>query len=304
MTLRDPPAPCAAPALGLVLAATGLLAGCGAARADRGPSAARARAASVSVGRRRPARIRSVRARAAGICRSSRAVVPYRPAESPALAAAPTGRPPGGPARRRRPGLHRDLRLPDRRRAYAAGTEMADYLASGSGPDPVPARRPVRHPPGRLDDRLLHLVAVHGRPSPEAATVATALETLGPRDPDRPLAARSAPGARYRVRAASSSTGSGCSTTAQARIRSRLTLSVWVRGKSASGQSRQAATRWLSGEGGVRRLDRGVDLGRAARPGRGGAPSATLARHVAAAGHDRRARAPGRPPRSGRAWSR
>ncbi len=39
-------------------------------------------------------------------------------------------------------------------------------------------------------------------------------------------------------------TGSGSSTAAQARMTSRLTLSVCVRGKSASGQRRQPAIRW------------------------------------------------------------
>ena len=39
-------------------------------------------------------------------------------------------------------------------------------------------------------------------------------------------------------------TGIGSSTAAQARTWSRLTLRVCVRGKSASGHSRQAATRW------------------------------------------------------------
>ena len=64
-----------------------------------------------------------------------------------------------------------------------------------------------------------------------------------------------------------SRTGSGSSTAAQRRTTSRLTLSVWVRGRSSSGQIRNPATRWCWASVALAALIAGLDR-RADRLGR------------------------------------
>ena len=228
------------------------------------------------------------------------------PAESPTLADGPAARPQGAPARRRPPrGSSWSTTSRHAAPAYAGGSEMAGLPRQRAGAGPVPERRPARDPPGRLHARLLHLVAGDsprtrgrrsGRPWPRWG-----------RDPDRPLGrlgdrAGGRVTRRRRRGIPASLTGSGCSTTAQARIRSRFTLRVWVRGKSASGHSRQATTRWFMARVALARLTAASISARSSAGRDGGPRRPGPGRRRRGAGP--RSRARGRPPRSGRAGSR
>ena len=162
---------------------------------------------------------------------------------------------------------------------------MATYLAHGPGQGAVPARHAPRPPAGRHDAHLLHLVAgeLAGARRGADRRMRSKPSARGSRSRAGPGCGppcRSSPVRRRRPAPRSSRTGSGASTAAQARTWSRFTLSVCVRGKSASGQRRQADDALVGREGRVRRLDRRVDLRRGPRPGR---------RRVAAAARRRRA---------------
>ena len=141
------------------------------------------------------------------------------------------GHPAGRPDRR----LHRRLRVPgrDQRRAAAAGDQAA-YLASGPGKvqTPLGTRHVIRQV--GLDRRLLRVVP-EGADGPAAAGHPGGARDARHRD-SRSRADRLAAVASDRERA---------SAAAQWRTGSRLILSVWVRGKSSSGHSRQPAIRWF-----------------------------------------------------------
>ena len=106
------------------------------------------------------------------------AIVPYRPAESPLLTAAPRlvlqANLPGDDAH----GFIAIYDFADAAGAYAAGTEMADYLASGPGRIQFPndAKHVIRQVGSTI---VFYTWSPANSPEAEAAKVATALETLG-----------------------------------------------------------------------------------------------------------------------------
>jgi len=115
--------------------------------------------------------------RSAGIV-AAPAVVPYRPAESPLLAAAPRvvlqAILPGDDTH----GFVAIYDFADAAGAYAAGMEMAGYLASGPGRIQFPndAKHVIRQVGSTV---VFYTWSPATSPEAEAATVATALETLG-----------------------------------------------------------------------------------------------------------------------------
>ena len=165
------------------------------------------------------------------------------------------------------------------------------YLGDRSGPRPDAARdastssaRSGRRSSSTLAARTRRRIrAAAGDPAPRSRRSASGSRS-------RAAAARGARAARL------TPTGERrVSTAAQARTGSRLILSVWVRGKSSSGQRRQPAIRWFGPErrvGGLHRgVDPGADLGRRRRRRPPASPSPACPSR-------------GRPPRSGRAASR
>ena len=115
--------------------------------------------------------------RSAGIV-AQPALVPYRPAEPPLLAAAPRvvlqAILPGDDAH----GFIAIYDFADAAGAYAAGSQMAGYLASGPGRVQFPndAKHVIRQVGSTI---VFYTWSPANSPEAEAATVATALETLG-----------------------------------------------------------------------------------------------------------------------------
>jgi hypothetical protein len=131
----------------------------------------------VSAGANAAARQVTAALRAAGIV-AEPAIVPYRPAESPLLTAAPRlvlqAILPGDDAH----GFIAIYDFADAAGAYAAGTEMARYLASGPGRIQFPndAKHVIRQVGSTI---VFYTWSPANSPEAEAATVATALESLG-----------------------------------------------------------------------------------------------------------------------------
>ena len=165
---------------------------------------------------------------------------PFRPAEGPALAGTPR--------------VVRQVTLPDdpdegylviydlteAPRAAAAGADQAAYLATGPGRVQTPIG--TQHVIRQLGSTIILYSWIPGTsPDERMPRIADALQTRRDRDPRPELGGRGRPGRLGRGLA----DGSGASAAAQRRTGSRLTLSVWVRGKSSVGQTRQPATRWF-----------------------------------------------------------
>ena len=181
-----------------------------------------------------------------------------------------TGRLPGHPARRPAQRLHRRLRVPrfgprGRGRRRTAGATWPPARAGSSR-----RRAPSTSSAGRDHGRS----STTGCPAPQATrapAIQAALETLGIRSPSR------AEGHGLGSSAGVPATGAACPRRAQARTGARLILSVWVRGKSSSGQRRQPAIRWLGPSvalaaltaASIRARTRPVRLGRPGRPAAG-----------------------------------
>lgn len=165
-------------AIGLAALLVGTLAGCaGGNSITQPPSAAPSPVASVSAALDVSAAQIGAALRTAGIL-SAPSPVAYRPAESPRLAGA------------QRLVVKADLigdegqgfiviyDFPDAGRAYDAGAEMADYLASGPGR--VQFRNDARFVMRQVGSTLVfYSWTPSGAPEPGAAAVATALDGLG-----------------------------------------------------------------------------------------------------------------------------
>ena len=164
--------------LALVVLAGWTLAGCGiGASTVPLPIAAPSPSQVLSAGAGATAGQVTAAVRAAGVVVEP-ATVPYRPAESPLLSAAPRlvlrAILPGDDGH----GFVVVYDFADASAAYAAGTEMARYLASGPGRIQFPndARHVIRQVGSTI---VFYTWSSANSPEPEAATVATALETLG-----------------------------------------------------------------------------------------------------------------------------
>jgi hypothetical protein len=162
----------------VLAAAAVLLAGCGiGASTVPIPTAVPSPSQVVSAGANATAGQVTAAVRAAGIV-AEPANVPYRPAESPLLTAAPRtvlrAILPGDDAH----GFIVIYDFPDAAAAYAAGTEMAHYLASGPGRIQFPndAKHVIRQVGSTI---VFYTWSPANSPEAEATTVATALETLG-----------------------------------------------------------------------------------------------------------------------------
>lgn len=162
----------------VALGLAGVLAGCsGGAVSPQQPTAAASPAASVSAAISATASQIGSSLRTAGLI-SGVSPVPYRPAESPKLAAAPRvvlkADLPGDAAQ----GFIVVYDFPDAGRAYAAGAEMADYLASGPGR--VQFLTDARFVMRQIGSTLVfYSWTPSDAPEPGAAAVAGALGTLG-----------------------------------------------------------------------------------------------------------------------------
>jgi hypothetical protein len=166
------------PILAIIAATAVLLAGCGiGASTVPIPTAVPSPSQVVSAGVNATAGQVTAALRTTGIV-AGPAIVPYRPAESPLLAAAPRvvlqAILPGDDAH----GFIAIYDFADAAGAYAAGTEMADYLASGPGRIQFPndAKHVIRQVGSTV---VFYTWSPATSPEAEAATVATALETLG-----------------------------------------------------------------------------------------------------------------------------
>ncbi len=113
----------------------------------------------------------------------------------------------------------------------------------GERPDERPGERPDERPGERPDERPGERPDERPGERPDERPGERPDERPGERPDERP-GERAAAYRPFLWAPSSWRTGIGSSTTAQARTTSRLTLSVCVRGKSVSGQKRQATTRW------------------------------------------------------------
>ena len=241
------------------------------------PPSARRAAAIVGRARRAAAPARATRRR------------PYRPAERPLLAAAPRAVYQVDPAGRPDARLHRRLRVP-RHGARRRGRRRAAALPRHRpGPGPVPDRTRCTSSARSGRRSSSTLVAGERRPDPRRARHPGGARDARDRVPVPRLSVSSAVSRlAHRQRRVDRA--------AQARTGSRLTLSVWVRGKSSSGQSRQPAIRWFGPRVALAALT-AASIGP-------GAPAAVRRSPPSARRLRRRRLAPGRPPRSARAASR
>lgn len=141
------------------------------------PSVAVSPAASASASMTATASQIGASLRAAGLL-SAVASVPYRPAESPTLTAAPRLVLKADLLGDDRQGFVVIYDFPDAGRAYAAGAEMADYIASGPGRVQFPnnARFVMRQVGSTL---VFYTWTDSDAPEPDAGTVAATLAGLG-----------------------------------------------------------------------------------------------------------------------------
>ena len=233
--------------------------------------------------RRGPTLVRALGDAATSILTDTQA--PVRPAESPLLATAPRA-------------VYQVVLPKDPDKGFIVGLRVPRHgprrgrRGRGAG---LP-RRPVRAGSRRRRGRSRHPPGRARRSSSTTWLPGAAQDPSARRDPDR---ARDARGRASRSRtdaapARAQPTGSGESTATQARTWARLILSVCVRGKSSSGQSRQPAIRWFGPRVALAALTAASIRSRGRPPGpcaRRRPPGTCPAAPVG--------RAAGRPPRSG-----